>query len=126
ATSSQIVKALPANSGISITSPPDNTVLTADVHLAATAASNSPITVISVADGSRAVFTSFQNSIDHHVRLANGAHTLTVTATDSSGVQYTSSVNVTVQVPDQAPTAAITLTPGLAGNPLQLLACTAQ
>ena len=86
--------------GVNISAPTDGSTVTSPVRVVANAVGSSdtaPITTMTVSvDGTQVGATINGGSVDESIPMAQGAHTITVAATDSSGKNFSAQSNVTV------------------------------
>ncbi len=109
---------------VSIGSPVSNATVNSPVHIVASATSGSAISSFTIYDNGQQVYSIAATRLDTQLKLMPDAqHTLTVRAIDAGGGAGES--KVTVWVADQAPVAALSVTPSSGPAPLTVTASTA-
>jgi hypothetical protein len=96
ASSVQSVNVVGTGAGIFLSSPGANATLNGSAHVQATAASQSPITVMQVYDNGNLVNETPAAAVDTSINLAPGSHYLVVQAWDAAGTVFFNPVTVNV------------------------------
>ena len=105
---------LPAFAGVTVSSPANGATVTSPVHVVASAASSSSVSITTTRiylDNVR-VYQVHTNRINTYLSMNVGAHNLTVQAWDSTGKVYKTRHNITVK--SAAQPVAVTITPSSA------------
>ena len=103
----------PADHTVTICSPASGSTVASPVHVVAGTTSSTKITGMWVYLDGTAVFHSSTNSVDTHIQIANGAHTILIKAWDSTGFISRASVSFNVGSTSTGPCTLSSVSPSV-------------